>query len=37
MSQSDVVECFKDDFVLPRFIDVDINKIKDVDDLYKNK
>lgn len=37
MSQSDVVKCFKDDFVLPRFIDVDINNIKDVDDLYKNK
>lgn len=37
MSQSDVVKCFKDDFVLPRFIDVDINKIKDVDDLYKDK
>lgn len=35
MSQSDVVKCFKDDFVLPRFIDVDINNIKDVDDLYK--
>ena len=37
MSQSDVVKCFKDDFVLPRFIDVNINNIKDVDDLYKNK
>lgn len=35
MSQSDVVKCFKDDFVLPRFIDVDINNIKSVDDLYK--
>ena len=37
MGQDDVVKCFKDDFVLPRFIDVDINNIKDVDDLYKNK
>lgn len=37
MSQSDVVKCFKDDFVLPRFIDVDINNIKSVDDLYKEK
>ena len=35
MLQSDVVKCFKDDFVLPRFIDVDINNIKSVDDLYK--
>lgn len=37
MLQSDVVKCFKDDFVLPRFIDVDINNIKSVDDLYKDK
>ena len=37
MLQSDVVKCFKDDFVLPRFIDVDINNIKSIDDLYKKE
>jgi len=34
MSPSDLVKCYSEDFVLPRFITTDISKLKDVKELY---
>lgn len=37
MDSIDITKCYSDEFVLPRFIKTDIDKLKDVSDLYKNK